>query len=302
MEALSSIEINSKTYCIRTMIGEGGYAKLYEVYDVISKKTLALKISYDKPHLFQEFQIYKHLHEDSLANEKGIPQIIDYQEDEKKGYLLMQLLGLSVEAYMENIGLKPDLRFTIELGYQMLNLIEYIHSRGIVHRDLSPSNFLFGLNKEKEKLFLVDFGLSKKYLLDNGDHIPFNSYVPFVGNTRFCSKFTSGRLEYCRREELASLCYILIFVMKGSLPWDNFEPKDPLFYYYYLAIYKANIDEEELYGDIQLDFRKLLNDIFHHAYSTMFQEKPDYDFCRKKFIDIFEKLGYGDLKEKMKNI
>ena len=85
----------------------------------------------------------------------------------------MDLLGPSIEDLFNFQKRKFTLKTTLMLGDQMLSRIEYIHSKGYLHRDLKPDNFLMGVGKKKTQVYAIDFGLAKKYKdSKTGLHIP----------------------------------------------------------------------------------------------------------------------------------
>jgi len=94
----------------------------------------------------------------------------------------------------------------------------------LIHRDVKPDNFLFGLSQEEEKeeeLYIIDFGLCKKYTTDAGRHMPFRTGRPLVGTPNFVSLNVHDGVEASRRDDLESLCYIWMFLVKGGLPWAS---------------------------------------------------------------------------------
>lgn len=77
--------------------------------------------------------------------------------------MLMDLLGLSIEDIFVSNNKIMSLKSALMIGYQMLERIKYLHERQFIHRDIKPDNFLMGINNNSHLLYIVDFGLSKKY-------------------------------------------------------------------------------------------------------------------------------------------
>ena len=75
----------------------------------------------------------------------------------------MELLGESLENLFQAQERKFSMKTCCMLGIQMIDRIEYIHSRRIIHRDIKPDNFVMGFQELNAHLFLLDFGLAKKY-------------------------------------------------------------------------------------------------------------------------------------------
>jgi serine/threonine protein kinase len=113
-----------------------------------------------------------------------------------------------------------SLKTVLILANSMIDRLEYTHSKNIVHRDLKPSNFSLGLESNSATVFLIDFGLSK-FFWENGQHIPNCTGKNLVGTARYASINVHKGYEYGRRDDLESLGYILIYFLKGSLPWQK---------------------------------------------------------------------------------
>lgn len=86
----------------------------------------------------------------------------------------------------------------------------------MVHRDLKPENILIGKAGDADKLYLVDFGISKFYKDKDGLHIGLNKKKPFVGTSRYASIAAHNGHELSRKDDLESLGYVLIYLMCGK--------------------------------------------------------------------------------------
>ena len=105
--------------------------------------------------------MYKYLA--SNGSVTGIPKVLAATSEDKYNIMLMDLLGLSVEDIFVNNSKVMSLKSALMIGYQMVERIKTLHERHIIHRDIKPDNFLMGTGKNSHILYIVDFGLSKKY-------------------------------------------------------------------------------------------------------------------------------------------
>ena len=173
-------------------------------------------------------------------------------------YTVYDLLGKDL-VYFKMINPKIDLSVIKEFGKQLIERIEIIHKKDIVHRDLKPDNIV--MDKEnKGKIFIIDFGLSKKYK-NNKKHIEFKSNKDLIGSNNFCSLNVMNGYEYSRRDDLISIGYILLYLFYDKLPWEDSELSN---------IKKLKELEKVLTGNDSLD-RYL-----KYCYSLKFTDTPDY--------------------------
>jgi len=97
-----------------------------------------------------------------------------------------------------------------------------VHSKGYVHRDLRLEHFIYGSGKKSKILYLSGFNLSKKYLRVDNRHMPYkDNKSNFTGIARFTSLNSHFGIEPSRRDDIESLIYCLIYMLKGFLPWQN---------------------------------------------------------------------------------
>lgn len=135
--------------------------------------------------------------------------------------MVMDLYGQSLEDLFVNGGRKFDLKTTLMIGYQMIERIEFIHSKGFIHRDIKPDNFVVGRGKKSNKVCIIDFGLAKRYLLKDGSHIPYKDNKNLTGTARYTSLNTHLGIEQGRRDDIEGIANVLLYFVKGALPWQN---------------------------------------------------------------------------------
>ncbi len=149
----------------------------------------------------------------------------------------------------------------------ILQIIKKIHDKGIVHRDIKPDNIMIGLIKSdngftEKRVYLIDFGLSIFYISNKKHNINFKMNNQ-VGTQIFMSKNIHEGNDYSRRDDIISILYTVVYLIKGALPWDGLP-----------NIYdiKLILTTEEICLGIPNVFKKLLD----YAYSLKFEERPDY--------------------------
>ncbi len=156
----------------------------------------------------------------------GVPKVLCYGNNSKYNILVLQLLGKSLEQLFSLCGKKLSLKTTCILGLQVVERIKFVHENFHLHRDIKPDNFVMGLAENENKVFIIDFGLSKKYMSQSrGIHIPFKTSKNMTGTARYCSINTHLGYEQSRRDDLESIGYVLLYFLKGSLPWQGMKLK-----------------------------------------------------------------------------
>ena len=103
----------------------------------------------------------------------------------------------------------------------MIERLEFVHNKNYLHRDIKPDNFVIGNGKKAHRVYLIDFGLAKKYIQKDGTHIPYRDNKNLTGTARYASLNTHLGIEQGRRDDIEGVANVLLYFVKGSLPWQN---------------------------------------------------------------------------------
>ena len=196
------------------ILGSGAFGKIYHGKLIGEDKEVAIKleeISTKHPQLFYESKIYTY-----LKGGVGIPNIYWCGSLGKYNILIIDYLGKSLEILFSDCNHKFSLKTTIMVIEQMLSRIEYIHSKNFIHRDIKPDNFLIGRGNNSHIVYVLDFGLSKKYWSSKQNkHIPYCTNKKLTGTARYASINALSGCEQGRRDDLESIGYIIMYLLEG---------------------------------------------------------------------------------------
>ena len=273
-------------YELINKIGSGSFGEVYIARHKSDNKLYAAKIEEkkDKNRLKSEYNIYNKINKDNRIN--GIPKVHNFIQTDDYNILMMELLGPSLENKFEDNQKKISLQCLFKLAFDMINLIEKFHRRGFIHRDIKPNNFLFNYSKPYNKLYIMDFGLSKPYII-NGDHIDIKFDRSLIGTARYCSLNIHWGIEPSRRDDLESICYILIYLFKGGLPWQGLKKDKKKTQVEKIGDKKLTVSTDNLCKDMPDSFRLFLD----YSRSLKFEQKPDYKYIIELFNKDIEKLN-----------
>ena len=176
----------------------------------------------------------------------------------------------------------------LDLALQ-LQRIEFVHSRHFLHRDIKPDNFLIGIGKKQHYVYVIDFGLAKRFRdPKSGEHIPYRDCKNLTGTARYASVNTHLGIEQSRRDDLESLGFVLMYFNKGNLPWQGLPARTKKEKYEKIRDKKLSSSIESLTKGLPEEFTIYLN----YCRGLKFEEKPDIGYLRKLFKDLFYRMGY----------
>ncbi|XP_047086175.1 casein kinase 1-like protein HD16 [Lolium rigidum] len=280
-------------YITGRKLGQGGSGKVYVGRQIPvtlggPSKEVALKFelrrskagSYDPPF---EWQVYQ-----ALNGCYGIPSVHHMGCQGDYCILVMDMLGPSLKDVWYSQGQEVTFQMGACIAIEAISILEKIHSKGFVHGDVKPENFLLGQpgSADEKKIFLVDFGLAsnwKRNIASSNMHVQYDQRPGiFRGTVRYASVHAHLGRTSSRRDDLESLAYTLMFLLRGSLPWKGIQEDNRSF----LVCKKKMETSPEMLCEFCPDpFKR-----FVEMVTTMkFDEVPNY----RKLVSLFEDMIEG---------
>ena len=262
------------------LLGKGGFGHLFLGRSIHENSFIAIKVEEQSPRsrLAWEYQIIK-----ELSDGEGIPKVYRLHRGKKHNYLIMQLLGKSLDKLFVDMKKKFSIKTVCMIAYQMVQRIEFVHSKGYIHRDVKPGNFLLGKNLDRKKIYIIDFGLSKKYIdKSTNKHIIYKEGKGLTGTARYVSLNTHYGIEQSRRDDIEGIAYNLIYFAKGKLPWKGVKTKNKKEKHKKIMELKEEYNPDKLCEGLPEEFPTLLK----YSRKLDFEEKPDYKNIKIMFKQL----------------
>ena len=268
---------------------KGAFCDIYAGINILTKEKVAIKVE-------ERYKMDKNLETECyfLFSLKGlgIPKVISFGHNKEYDILVMPLLGKSLHEIQSTKNFNFEFKDICLMAIQIIERIQWVHSQKIIHRDIKPDNFLIGLD-DPNIIYLIDFGLSKKYRSSiTGNHIKCTRIKKFVGSLRYASINALRLREQSRRDDLESIGYMLIYLIKGKLPWDNIKIDNKRTSYLKFSQYKKNISPELLCNNLPEEFL----DYVKYVRNLNFEDEPDYNYLKSLFQIMLNKQGFEEKK------
>ncbi|KAK9208148.1 hypothetical protein WN944_000502 [Citrus x changshan-huyou] len=281
----------SPVYRIDRKLGKGGFGQVYVGRRIGPTSTnertgpgaveVALKFehrsskgcNYGPPY---EWQVYN-----VLGGSHGVPRVHFKGRQGDYYVMVMDMLGPSLWDVWNNNSHTMSIEMVACIAIEAISILEKMHSRGYVHGDVKPENFLLGPPEtpDEKKLFLVDLGLATRWRdSSTGQHVEYDQRPDvFRGTVRYASVHAHLGRTGSRRDDLESLAYTLIFLLRGRLPWQGYQGENKGFL---VCKKKMATSPETLCCFCPQPFRLFVE----YVVNLKFDEEPNY----AKYISLFD--------------
>jgi casein kinase 1 len=274
-------------YLVGNKIGNGSFGQIHKGTNNQSSEEIAIKFETVRsrhPQLLYESKIYQ-----SLAGGLGIPNMHWYGVEGDFNVMVIDLMGASLEDLFNLCSRKFSLKTVLMLADQMTSRVEFIHSKNFLHRDIKPDNFLIGLGKKANQIFVIDFGLAKKYRdPKTQQHIPYREGKNLTGTARYASINTHLGIEQSRRDDLEGLGYVFLYFLRGSLPWQGLRAQNRKEKYERIMQCKLDTSTATLCQGFPPEIATYMN----YCKNLRFEERPDYSYLKRMLKDLFFRENY----------
>ena len=278
-------------YKVDRRVGRGSFGDCYSGYEVATNRAICVKVEDPdqiRPKLQSEHSIMKLIEKRTTHTELLIPRALHITTDPPYNVLVQDLLGPSLEDIFQRCEKKFDPMTVLMIAPLIIDTIQIVHAAGVIHKDIKPHNFLLGRGKNAHKVYIIDFGLSKKYHSE-GKHIPFRIGRSLIGTARYVGLNVHRGYEASRRDDMESIAYMLIYFLRGRLPWQGIgssiskQKRNEL-----IHTGKESTSSVTLCEGYPIAFRSYLQ----YVKSLEFMQDIDYGYCRNLFVEDLHRL-YG---------
>merc|ERR1719248_248649 len=260
-------------YCVGRKLGAGSFGDIYLAVNIQTGEEVAVKLESTKskhPQLLYEAKLLKH-----LQGGPGFPNIHYCDVEGDHNVMVMDLLGPSLEDLFNMCDRNFTLKTIVKIMGQLLLRVEFLHGRNFIHRDVKPDNFLAGRGRRSAIIYMIDFGLAKKYRdAKTHEHIPYRENKSLTGTARYASINAHLGIEQSRRDDLEAIGYVIMYFLRGTLPWQGMKALTKEEKYHKIMEKKMSTPVEVLCRGYPHDFEKYLN----YCRALRFEDRPDYGY------------------------
>ncbi|CAG9319795.1 unnamed protein product [Blepharisma stoltei] len=276
----------AERFCVNALVGKGTFGRVYSAVDSQTNKEVAVKIETKKgkhSQLLNEVKILQ-----KLKGVTGVPKYLYSSKDGDYGLLAMELLGESIRSKFARFNKTFSLKTVLLVSEEMLERIRTLHEYHYIHRDIKPQQFITSYNDVENTIYLVDYGLAKKYVNKSGVHAAYAENRSFVGTYHYASVNCHVGIQQGRRDDLESMCYSIAFLLNGDLPWVSRNKKK--YSQTKIRKIKARTSPAKLMKGFPPEFCELLK----YVRGLNFDTEPDYNYMKGLLSSIKLKINMAE--------
>ncbi|CAM9121384.1 unnamed protein product [Choristocarpus tenellus] len=282
----------NEQYRIAKRLGGGSFG---DIYLGVGQNGERVAVKFEKhttrcPQLRHEYKVYR-----ELQKCPGFGKVHYFGTHNSYNAMVMDLLGPSLEDQFTKCGRRFSLKTVLQIADQLLERMEAMHARHLIHRDVKPANFVLGPGRGCQTVFCIDFGLSTRYRHPTTlQHIPYRDGRSLTGTPRYASINNHLGIEQSRRDDLESIgqvstrLYVLVYFLKGSLPWQGLKARNAKRKYKMILEKKQSISIQQLCQGLPQQFAEYLA----YCRSLKFEAKPNMSYLQGLLHDLYKSQGY----------
>lgn len=299
-------------YEICHFIKKGAFGSIYKGQCKRTQEYVAIKTelaaSNENPVFYtlkHEAKILQHLH---ISGLRAVPPVYWYGTFDSINHLIMPFYTCSLADYFEKKGRVFKGPKICGIAIQLIGLLEAVHSKYVLHRDIKPQNIMI----KDGGLVLIDFGLATFYMDSEGKHFINDGTETMIGTPKFTSINIHKGCRYSRRDDLISIGYLLFYLLIGETIWEpsldidvdsdiseiyilhpfnqmRMQNKEiDAFFLMILSVYGLQVDGLRVDG-LRVDELGFYNSFalyLRNCYELGFSVKPDYFSLKQLFIEL----------------
>jgi len=270
-------------------LGRGGFAEVYLGRDLRDGKIVALKYEKgrnpDNSHLLNELKIYK-----ALGDSKSICKVFHYEQySYTKRVMAFEYIGPCLKHLYRFCNRHFDAITIAKIAIQCVRRLEDVHNAGFIHNDIKPENFCIGYvpgqgrkesdQQKHESIYIIDFGMSFAYVDADKQHFPRRRAKKIAGTARYASLNTHNAIVTSRRDDLFCLGYMLLYLLRGSLPWQSITGPNLKEKWRLTKKMKLETSLRQLCSSVKRDGLRLeISSYMKTVNELEYAEEPDYDY------------------------
>eukprot|EP00927_Polykrikos_kofoidii_P032442 TRINITY_DN2763_c0_g2_i1.p1 TRINITY_DN2763_c0_g2~~TRINITY_DN2763_c0_g2_i1.p1 ORF type:complete len:392 (-),score=79.55 TRINITY_DN2763_c0_g2_i1:292-1401(-) len=284
---LHGMKVAGGKFELKKKLGAGCFGEVWKAVNTVTGLDVAVKV---EDHQSSPSQLEMEATTLNILRQpvqpQGFAEYYFFGREETHFAMVMELLGKSLEDMLQTCPpQKLQVKTAVLVARQVLHRIEYLHSKGIVHRDIKPENFTLGIGPKMHHVYLIDFGLSKRYW--DKVHVAWQKKSSLTGTARYASINAHKGVEQSRRDDLEAIGHMLLYFVRGSLPWSGLDAKTKQEKYRKIMEKK----ESTALAELCQGFPKAFETYLAYTRELVFHARPDYDKCQNAFNGVLTEIG-----------